>query len=100
MKQIARDMLPTLEVIVRSGIRFGAGVAVLLVAPSWLAPFGHVLMVMAAIGIVGHAETAFAQHAAAKLRLVWSVVLVPIALIGGLIMAARMNDDDLDGRPN
>lgn len=61
---IAWEMLPSVDLVIKSVIRVGMAIAVW----PWFEFGGKFLLMLAAIGLVGHAEGIFAKHAAAKVR--------------------------------
>ena len=103
---IGREMLPSLDLIVRSVIRVGVGGALIFAAnklsPSWqwFSLVGHMLITLALISFVSHAETVFSGHAASKLRVigrgVWDVLMIPVHVVGFIVAVSRMSslDDD------
>ena len=105
---IAREMLPSLDLIVRSVIRVGVGGALIFAAnklsPSlqWMSLVGHMLITLALISFVSHAETVFSGHAASKLRVigrrVWEVMMVPFHVVAFIVAVSRMSSLDNDNQ--
>lgn len=75
---IAYQMLPSLDLVFAAGIRATIGGVALAIATAfhgtavseWLQFGGRLFVVLAAWGIVVHAEGVFVKHAAAKVRIV------------------------------
>jgi hypothetical protein len=61
---IAWEMCPSVDLVIKSVIRVGMALAVW----PWFEFGGKFLLMLAAIGLVGHAEGTFAKHAASKVR--------------------------------
>ena len=105
--EIGSEMIPSADLVIKSTIRVGMGVAVMNVAPlapaaavHWVDFAGKFLIMLAAIGLVGHAEGVFAKHAAAKIRVEaarlgwWCVGLVLLAVSAVTLQAREPHEDD------
>lgn len=101
---IAREMIPTVDLVIKSCIRAGIGIGVLAAAPhlphSDLVRFaGKFAIMLALIGLVGHAEGVFSKHVAAKLRIEaarigWAIVYVALLAVSAITLLAR--DDETE----
>lgn len=75
---IAREMLPSIDLAVKTAIRVSVGLALLWIgrqlppsaAIEWIDLAGKFMVIVAAYGLIGHAEGTFANHAADKVRVI------------------------------
>ena len=88
---IGAEMVPSGDLWIKSAIRVGVGLAVL----PWFEFGGKFMFMLAAIGLVGHAEGIFAKHAAAKIKTEAErlYLLVLMFVFGGV----RGDDEDKGG---
>ena len=104
---IGREMLPSFDLVCKSAIRATIGLSIVglagyapqPVAP-WISFAGKFFVMLAAIGLLGHAEGIFASHVSAKLRLeapraAW-VLAAPFLLIAALatVHAREPHEDE------
>lgn len=83
---ITREMVPSVDLVIRAGIRATLGIGVIMTA-AWLpesaAPWatfaGKFCLMLAVISLVGHAEGTFAAHAASKIRIEVPRIMVMLA---------------------
>lgn len=94
--QITREMLPSVDVLVRGMIRAGIGIG-LLMCVSWLGHWaefgGKFFLMMAAITIIGHAEGVFCAHAAAKIRIEAERLMFLGLMVAGIVVVGLRKDN-------
>lgn len=107
---IAREMIPSVDLTIKSAIRAAIGGALIWgshLAPAgaahWVEFGGKFLIMLAAIGFVGHAESVFAGHVAAKVRAEasrfgWLVATGIVMAICAVTLLARdwRTEDEID----
>ena len=99
MLVIAWDMTPSADLALKTSLRAGIGLTLLWLPISqpfaeWAALAGKLMLLIAAYGLVGHAEGVFVSHAADKLRAIGgSVVVFFAAIYFGVILLFRTEQD-------
>lgn len=80
--QIARDMVPGWDLMIRAAIRSGIGLAAIVAGFEFVGKF---CLMLAAITVVGHAEGVFVDHCAGwtrrRLDGLKTLALMPIVLL-------------------
>lgn len=73
---IAREMIPSVDLCIKSALRSVAGIVIMHAAhlapasmSNWLDLGGRMFVMLAVFGLFGHVEGAVAKHASAKIRI-------------------------------
>lgn len=101
IRSLAVDSIPTPEVIAKAAGRAAIGLILIWLArwPSmeWAALAGKMVLVLAAICLVSHVESVVATRTAAAVKIVFGVLLLPVALIAAAVLVFQMENDREQG---
>lgn len=103
--RIAREALPSLDLVIKSAVRVAVGLTAIWVAPfaplgydEWAVFGGRMFIMLAAIGLFSHVEGTLCNHVASKVKHEsWRLAMSTVVAIAAVTLYAREEHEDEGG---